>query len=306
MRAALIEIGSTGLRLTIDDGRHIERRSQHLHLGSSVSTHGSFTEEDISAATRITAEFMTATRMHNCQRVVAVATESFRLAANGEAVAAHIAREIGCPIQVLSPGEEVTLAWRAVVNEFPFLPGVTMVDLSGGSLGLGSGPTGVKNPLHNFSYPLGTSVLAPRALNEGYLETSTRIRLEHHIAEALKPAINDLETAPRQQVVLTGGMARAAARLIHTTRRAEVPDEIHGLHIDCSDLGHLVKTFSELSLPARLALPGMNQRRSLYLPLAVTILRQTMRSLEVHEAVVSTVGLREGLLDQLMTQQRAA
>ena len=303
---ALLEMGSTGFRLVIDTGRYTERRSQHLHLGSSVSTHGSFTEDDIAAATRLATEFMTAARMHNCQRIVSVATESFRLAANGDAVAAHIGREIGCPVQILSPQEEVALAWRSVINEFPHLPDITMVDFSGGSLALGSGLVGPKGPSHNFSYPLGTSVLAPRALSDGYLETSMRIRLEHHIAETLKPVVKNLETAAHQQVVLTGGMGRAIARLIHTTRRGEVPDHLHGLNVDCSDLGHLVKKFSELSLAARLALPGMDQRRSLHMPLAVAIIRQTMRSLEAHAAVVATGGLREGLLAQLMTQQTAA
>jgi len=299
-------MGSTGFRLTIYSEQETERRSQHLHLGSSVSTSGSFTEQDISTATRVAAEFMTAARMHNCQRIVAVATESFRLAANGEAVATHISREIGCPVRILSPTEEVALTWRAVVNDFPDRPGVTMVDLSGGSLGLGSGPSNAKGPRHNFSYPLGISVLAPRTLDDGYLETSIRTRLEHHIAETLKPAMTSIGPALEEQIVLTGGMARALAQLIHTTRRGEVPDNINGLGIDCSDLGHLVKKLSELSLPARLALPGMKKRRSLHLPLAVAVLRQTMRSLGVHEASVSTMGLRDGLLARLMTQPRAA
>ena len=299
-------MGSTGFRLTIYSEQETERRSQHLHLGSSVSTSGSFTEQDISTATRVAAEFMTAARMHNCQRIVAVATESFRLAANGEAVAAHISREIGCPVRILSPTEEVALTWRAVVNDFPDRPGVTMVDLSGGSLGLGSGASNTKSPCHNFSFPLGTSVLAPRVLDDGYLETSTRTRLEHHIAETLKPAIASIGPVLEEQIVLTGGTVRAVAQLIHTTRRGEVPDDINGLGIDCSDLGHLVKKLSELSLPGRLALPGMKQRRSLHLPLAVAILRQTMRSLGVHEASVSTMGLKDGLLSRLMTQARAA
>ena len=171
---------------------------------------------------------------------------------------------------------------------------------------MGSGPSNTKGPCHNFSFPLGTSVLAPRALDDGYLETSTRTRLEHHIAETLKPAIASIGPVLEEQIVLTGGTVRALAQLIHTTRRGEVPNDINGLGIDCSDLGHLVKKLSELSLPARLALPGMKQRRSLHLPLAVAILRQTMRSLGVHEASVSTMGLRDGLLSRLMTQARAA
>ena len=90
MRVALIEMGSTSFRLTIETERETHHRIHHLNLGSSVSTNGSFTESDITNATGVLAEFMTAARVHNCQRIVAVATESFRLAANGDAVATPV------------------------------------------------------------------------------------------------------------------------------------------------------------------------------------------------------------------------
>ena len=306
VRAALIEMGSTSFRLTVNTGQEIDRRSHHLHLGASVSSNGSFTERDIAAATRVTAEFMTNAKTHNCQRVIAVATESFRLAANGLAVASHIEREAGCQIKILLPEEENTLTWQAVANHFPNTDHLTTIALSGGSLGISSGSLGGKTPAHNFSYPLGTGVLAPRASKDGYIDTSTRIRLEHHIAESLKPAATTIKESGNSSFVIVGGMPLAMTKLIHTIRRSEVPENLNGLGVDCSDLGHLIKTFSELSIPARLALPGMSSKRCEYMPLGVTILRQTMRSLGVHAAVVSTSGPKETLLSRLTAEVKAA
>ena len=299
-------MGSTSFRLTINTGQEIDRRSHHLHLGASVSSNGSFTEHDIAAATRVTAEFMTNAKAHNCQRVIAVATESFRLAANGVAVASHIERETGCQIKILLPEEENTLTWQAVANNFSNTDHLTTIALSGGSLGISSGSLAGKTPTHNFSYPLGTSVLAPRASQDGHIDTSTRIRLEHHIAESLKPATTAIAESGDSSFVIVGGMPLAMTKLIHTIRRSEVPENLNGLGIDCSDLGHLIKTFSELSMSARLALPGMNSKRCEYMPLGVTILRQAMRSLGVHAAVVSTSGPKETLLSRLTAEAKAA
>ena len=299
-------MGSTSFRLTINTGQEIDRRSHHLHLGASVSSNGSFTEHDIAAATRVTAEFMTNANAHNCQRVIAVATESFRLAANGVAVASHIERETGCQIKILLPEEENTLAWQAVANNFPNTDHLTTIALSGGSLGISSGSLAGKTPTHNFSYPLGISILAPRASQGGHIDTSTRIRLEHHIAESLKPATAAIMESGDSSFVIVGGMPLAVTKLIHTVRRSEVPEYLNGLGIDCSDLGHLIKTFSELSMPARLALPGMSSKRCEYMPLGVTILRQAMRSLGVHAAVVSTSGPKDTLLSRLTAEAKAA
>ena len=306
MRVALIEIGNTACRLTIDTGNGVDRRTHHLHLGASVSSNGSFTQDDISTATRLAQEFMTAAKARNCQRIVAIATESFRLAANGAAVASHISRESGCQIKILLPGEENALIWQAAADRFSNLNDLTTIALTGGSLGITSGKIGTESPEHNLSYPLGTSVLAPRASTNGFVETPTRVRLEHHIAESLKSVTSTIRQSANSSFIVTGGMPLALAKLIHTIRRSEVPESLDGLSIDCSDLSHLIKTFSELSTQGRLALPGMSPKRSELMPLGATILRQSMRSLEVHSAAVSTCGLKDALFARLIAEPRAA
>ncbi|MCH1615049.1 MAG: hypothetical protein L7S47_04990, partial [Acidimicrobiales bacterium] len=150
------------------------------------------------------------------------------------------------------------------------------------------------------------SLLSPRTLKHGILSSDTRIRLEHHIASELRPAIQKSKSLLPLPTVLVGGAARGIAQLLFVSRRAEMPDTAHGFVIDCSDLGHLINRLSKFPLASRLAMPGMSERRAETMPLAATILRQLLRSLEVHEAVVSTSGLREGIFQRLTAVRKAA
>ena len=303
MRIALVELGNTGIRLNISAAGRSHTRCQHLNLGASVSSHGSFVEEDIAAMTALVTEFMTAIKVHNCQRVFGVATESFRLAANGQAVAAHVERETGCQIRILTPEEENGLNWQAAASSAATLDQLTVLSLNGGTLGITQGPANSTMPVSSHSFPLGVNILAPRTTPDGYLPASTRIRIERHIGETLK---SEFGTPKSVQVALLGEMSVGLATLIHTMRRSEVPENVTGLTLDCADLGHLIKTFEDMSLRARLALPGICPRRAPHMPLGATILRQALRSIGANTATVRTVGLKDSIFRKLAIEAKAA
>ena len=138
------------------------------------------------------------------------------------------------------------------------------------------------------------------------LPTAGRIRLEHFINDQLAELPAQLAPYQGLPVILVGGAARSVARIIHTARRAAVPESERGLVVDCADLGHLIGRTADLPRNARLALPGIKPHRANSLPLAATILRQVLRHLEVEQAMVSAVGLREGGLIRLRTPERRA
>ncbi len=307
MRGGLIDLGSNGFRLLVaDESGPVERRSQHLGLARSVSTHGSFTHEDLQRATLIARELFRCARDLGCDRIAVVATEAFRLSSNGAAAVRHISDAIGHPVRILSPAEETTLAFQGSSAALPGLDELTVADLGGGSLGIASGHAPLSRPEHHFSFQLGVHLLAPRALDGDLLRTANRVRLEHHITEELQPATRTLAHLDERPLVLVGGAARSIAQVVHTARRGQVPDTVHGLRIDCTDLGHLISRLSDLPTAARLAVPGMKPRRAATLPLAAAVLRQVIRSMGVEHAVVSTAGLREGALMQLRQHLRRA
>lgn len=307
MQTALIELSSNSFRLTVSDGIHnVLQRNHHLGLAASVSVNGAFTQPDIDQATFVAKELAFVAENFGYDQIMVVATEAFRLASNGEKVAEHISLSTGHEVRILSEVEETGLAWEAISSEFPAHPNIAMADLGGGSLGLAFGPTNLNRPQQQSSHRLGVSLLSPRTLKNGVLSSDTRIRLEHHIASELRPAIQKSKNQLPLPTVLVGGAARGIAQLIYVSRRAEMPETEHGFVIDCSDLGHLINRLSKFPLASRLAMPGMKERRAEAMPLAATILRQLLRSLEVHEAVVSTSGLREGILQRLTVVRKAA
>ncbi len=306
MRGGLIELGSNSFRLVVaDHAGPIATRSHHLGLARSVSTFGSLTRADLGTATLTTRELLSAAHNHECEHIAIIATEVFRLASNGAAAAEHIADAIGHPVHILPAAEETSLAFHACAAALPDLDRFTMVDLGGGSLGIASGAA-VARPEHHFSFQLGVELLAPRALDGDLLPTANRIRLEHHIAGELQPLARTLG-AEAEPVVLVGGAARALAQVVHTGRRGQVPDTVHGLVIDSTDLGHVISRLSDLPRNARLAVPGMKPRRAATFPLAAAVLRQAIMSLGADRAIVSTAGVRDAAMHQLRSRlQRAA
>ncbi|MDG2111125.1 MAG: hypothetical protein P8N02_00745 [Actinomycetota bacterium] len=307
MRGGLIDLGSNSFRLLVADAAAlIVERSHHLGLARSVSEYGSLTHHDLQQATLIARELLRCAQDHGCDHIGMVATEAFRLASNGAAAVNHISQELGHPIRLLSTAEETTLAFQASAAALPHLDHFTMLDLGGGSLGVASGNARAPRPEHHLAFRLGVHLLAPRTLDGDILTTSSRVRLEHHIATELQPLTRTLQGTDDRPIVLVGGSARALAQVVHTARRAQVSDTVHGLEVDCTDLGHLIGRLSDLPTATRLAVPGMKPRRAETLPLAATILRQVLRSLGTERAVVSCAGLREGGILQLHHHQRRA
>jgi len=307
MRRGLIELGSNSFRLVVADAAGpIETRSHYLGLARSVSAHGSLTGDDILTAARIARELHHCAVDLGCDQIAVVATEAFRLASNGEAAAERIGDAIGGGVRILTPEEEVTLAYEAVFLDGLSPQGFVMIDLGGGSLGVAAGRPGQLRPDVTASYRMGVHLLAPRVLSGELLPTAGRIRLEHFITEQLDDLPVHPDALDRLPVVVVGGAARSIARIIHTARRAAVPDSERGLVIDCADLGHLIGRTSDLPRSGRLALPGVKPHRADTLPLAATILRQVLRHLGAEHATVSAVGLREGGLGRLQTTERRA
>jgi len=306
MRGGLIELGSNSFRLVVaDHGGVVATRNHHLGLARSVSMFGSLTRDDLQRATLTARELLDCAHNHGCDHIAIVATEVFRLASNGSAAAEHITEAISHPVHILPAAEETALAFLACATALPDLDRFTMIDLGGGSLGVASGAAVVR-PEHHFSLQLGVELLAPRALDDDLLSVANRIRLEHHIASELQPVARTVERAG-EPLVLVGGAARALAQVVHTARRGRVPDSVHGLTIDWTDLGHLIGRLSDLPRSARLAVPGMKPRRAATFPLAAAILRQAMISLGGDRAIVSTAGVRDAAMQQLHNRlQRAA
>ena len=304
MRCGLIELGSSGFSLTVDRADRIDLHRRHRHdLARTVAEQGALDAEAVMTATTHARELLYAARVAGCDRITVIGTELFRTAANGQEAAAHLARQIEHPVHVVPAAEQVSLGFRAAASRRSDGGQLAVVSLGGGSLSVAAGRPHAR-PRHLFSFDLGVRLLAPRVLEGDRLRTSQRVRLEHHLSGELAPAARALESLDSDDVLVAGGAVQALATVIHTARRAQVPDTTDGLRLDSADLGHLISRLGELPTASRLALGGMQAEYAAVLPLAATIMRQILRSLGIERATVTTARWSEEAVHELRQASR--
>jgi exopolyphosphatase/guanosine-5'-triphosphate,3'-diphosphate pyrophosphatase len=209
----------------------------------------------------------------------AVATAAVRDAVDGAEFVREVER-IGFACDVLSAEEEAALAGEGVLSGIPEADGI-VGDLGGGSLELievGEGKTG-----GGMSLPLGVLRLDPSSSGEREARKTLKAALK-------KSAIK--ERARGRPFYMVGGAWRALARIdmLATDFPLPITHQYRMKPGRAKDLRRLVRdldpTLSVAADPARLAKS----------PVAAMILELLVDELEPSRLVVSTYGIREGLL----------
>ena len=75
-----------------------------------------------------------------------------------------------------------------------------------------------------------------------------------------------------------------------------IPEKIHGSFLSVSEISALIEKFSSLKSSERLGLGGMDAGRADVIIAGAIILREVLRSSDMHGVEVSTRGLRYGLV----------
>ena len=212
------------------------------------------------------------------KRTQVVATAAIRDAQDGPEFVREVKR-IGFDCDVLSAEEEAQLAGAGVLSGIPAARGI-VGDLGGGSLELVEvSPDGAGN---GISMPLGVLRLDPKPAGE------------REARKLLKAAI---KTSPLREergrcFYMVGGSWRALARIdmIATEFPLPITHQYRMKPARAKELRKLVRAleprFSAAAAPSRLASA----------PVAAMLLEMLVDELEPSDLVVSTYGIREGLL----------
>jgi exopolyphosphatase/guanosine-5'-triphosphate,3'-diphosphate pyrophosphatase len=222
-----------------------------------------------------------------------VATAAVREAANGgEFIAA--AREIGVEIELLTGTQEAQAAGFGVISAIPDAHGIA-ADLGGGSLELAHVRGGMVH--QTSSFPLGVLRLAAmRAGGEAAVKSAIR--------KALRKAgwPGDAGGMP---LYLVGGSWRALSRLDMELTRFALPVMDHH-DMPPSSITRLLRATRRMSFEQIRAIPGMSAARASAIPDAALLLSVLVRQLGTSGMVISSSGLREGLLYQALGAEERA
>lgn len=281
----VIDIGSNSVRMVVYEG---ERRSPHIlfnekvlcGLGEDLAAKGNLSENGLDMAHETLGRFAHLAQDMKLRHLDVVATSAVRDASDGQTFMERVKSATGLDIRLLSGKEEAIYTAQGVLSGTPEAEGI-VGDLGGGSLELAH----IKKSevRKTKTLPIG----AVRLLGDDSLTPKKRRAV---IDGALSKA-NWLSKGQGKDLYLVGGAWRALARLDMQRRNHPIPVVHH--YVLTPDAIKDALTWSK-NLSGQIV--NVAARRLPTLPVAAEILDAVMEHCGSSQAVVSAMGLREGLL----------
>jgi exopolyphosphatase/guanosine-5'-triphosphate,3'-diphosphate pyrophosphatase len=294
-RSGIIDIGSNSIRLVVYQGAEraptqIFNEKLMVGLGSSLATTGNIEKKAYARGLQALARFKRLADAMELDRLTCVGTAAVRDARNGSEFLAA-ARALGLDIELLSGNQEAAAAGYGIISAFPKADGIG-ADLGGGSLELVRVKDG--QILRGESFPLGVLRLPALRLRHG-----NRFRDAMRRLLAANNWPGDDVNLP---LFLVGGSWRAIARF-HMLRTHDPLPVMSGHRIPLNAVNGIANRLAAIP-PAELAkLPGLASARISAMPDAAQLLAALTRSLKPNAIIVSSTGLREGLLYQRLPEK---
>lgn len=287
-RCGVIDIGSNSVRLVVyraDDRVPwplIDEKIQ-ARLGKALQADGRLPDKAMDVTLRALARFARLAAASGVSELFVVATAAVRDASNGPEFLDRV-RALGLSPVLLSGTEEAATAARGVLCAFPAAEGI-VADLGGGSLELVELVQG--EPGKGTTLPLGTLRLA--AMRAGGQPNALR-QMGKLIERAKIP-----RSGEGRPLYIAGGSWRALAQVAIHDAKWTVRSP-HGYVINPAEVPHLVNVLAHTQARNLQKVPGLNTARIGSLGDAALLLAALVRRIRPSAVVVSTFGLREGLI----------
>jgi exopolyphosphatase/guanosine-5'-triphosphate,3'-diphosphate pyrophosphatase len=287
-RTGIIDIGSNSIRLVVYQGpprlpAPLFNEKVMAGLGRGLAETGRLAPDALELAIEALERFAALSREMDVESLRTVATAAVRDAANGHVLLDAAAR-IGLPVELLSGEQEATAAGMGVLSAIPDADGI-VGDLGGGSLELVRVKKGEIRD--RVSFPLGVlRIAALRAKGKGMID--------RRVAKLVDQA-GWSGKGKGLPLYLVGGSWRSLARLDMNLRRYPLP-VIQQYGMSPTTIGRLVRSVSHSGKGTLKAVPGISSQRAPMLNDAAALLAALLRHLKSDRTIVSSFGLREGLL----------
>ncbi len=293
---AAIDIGSNAIRLAVGEcepGRKIELTEnlrESVRLGQDVFTRGAIAEETIEAAVGAFQRFASAIAMRGASRVRAVATSAVREATNRELFVDRIAATSGIEIEIINPEEEARLIHLAVAESINLKNKLALlIDIGGGSTELTFVSDGMI--LSTESLRIGAVRLLQVFEERKHGEARFNVLLGEYVEALRKRITRDIGSRTFDLAVGTGGNIDALADL-----RVSLLGRGKDTAIAATELDELLKRLQGMRYEQRVKDLGLRPDRADVIVPAAHVLRSVLRAAKIVDLAVPKVGLKEGLL----------
>jgi len=302
VQLAAIDAGSNAIRLVIaraTSPKHIQMldcERAAVRLGHNAFTRRMINGDTISRAARAFRQFRDRMDQYNVGAYRAVATAAAREARNYRRLMDRVQRKAGIELEVISSEEEARLVcsaaqWALGDRIQPRL----IFDLGGGSLELNFYQRGVLE--QRIGLPLGTIRLMETFSIDGAIDEDNAHRLRHHILALLRSAVPSPPKLSRSIAVACGGNAEALVRMAAGPMLERIPS------INTRLLRDQTWRMLALDVPGRMRVFRIRKDRAEVIGIAAIIFNTLAKWLDVRTMLVPGVGVREGILLDLVAEQ---
>ncbi|MDH5625907.1 MAG: Ppx/GppA family phosphatase [Nitrospira sp.] len=307
-RLAGIDIGTLTCRLLIADlfshGRLKELRSERriLRLGEGVDRTKRLSSPAMDRVIECLREWRGLIDSHQVDAATAVATSAVRDAANRDEFLRRVKQETGFDIEIITGEEEARRTLLGIRSGVP--AGVT--DILALDIGGGSTEFILDRPNHVpivRSIDIGVVRLCERMLHHDPPTSEEVQQAREWIARETTTAVAGMDHYHAATFVGTAGTITSLAAMAQKLPAYE-PARIHNYRLTLVTVQELEQTLLRRKKADRIGLPGLEKDREEVIAAGAIIIRTIMETLEMSSVLVSDLGLREGVLIDLMRRAR--
>ena len=302
MKVAVIDVGFNSLKMVKyevePDGssKSYGQLGVMAKLGEGLENTGYLGNEPISRTVDALRLCLETAALESIDHLILVGTSPVREAANREEFLKRVKDETGLKMRVLTGNEEALYgllgALRSIDGEE-----VLFFDLGGGSLEL---TYAEKHRVRRItSLPLGALKLTSMyAGKDGRYSKKARSRMAKRIVNLL-PTRRELGLAREAVLLGTGGSVRAMAR--YDQDEDDYPfDKVHNYRIGDGSVERMSRRFFKMSVAELDGVDAIGEGRSETIAAGAQVVRILMKKLGFRSMIVSTHGLRDGILTEFL------
>ncbi len=305
---AAIDIGSNSVRLKI--ARIVRHRLETVHedrvvtrLGESVFRFGTLAPKAMDTTIDVLRRYHRAAQKYAADRVRVVATSALRDSTNASAFIDWAHSATGWKVEIISGLEEGRLIHLGVLtNSRISASDLLLIDLGGGSCELTVSKHGHIREM--ASLPLGAVRLTQDFLLHDPPKQVELLRLRKDVAEEIERVSKRIMAARVSSIIATSGTAAAlagAARIVEPGGKG-----LKGRAVSRAAVERLAEVLARLDVKQRSKLPGIGPRRAEIIVAGAYVFAELMERCKLPSFRYSPLGLRDGLLAQMLAEHDQA
>ncbi len=223
---------------------------------------------------------------YSVECIKCVATAAARTAQNVEELLT-MGDQYGFSVKIISAREEARLSRKGALFQLPVDPmSAVVIDIGGAS-------TEISTARQYFSLPIGSVNLTEEFMCKDPPSEENKVLLMKNIQKELEQI--PFSFSKKSLLVATAGTPTTLAALKNKTDQT---GNLHGELVPLGQVNYWWEYLCQLPFEKRKNLKGMPFYRADVLPAGLSVLKQSMEKFHWNECVVSTMGLRYGLLCQ--------